>query len=423
MLSKIRILQVGDVHLPTAALAQRNVDQKDSAFSVELRNVISAIPTKVVFKQIYKLLDESGIDALIFMGDFTDRGALDHYERSSAFLANSLQIGGNRNHAAVKIGIVPGNHDINRDLAKQPGLATKFAPLNDHLRKNGLPMLPVERTISMAVRKGNSVADINLMNSCWGCGAAEYIPSEFREGIGKAIETAIAAGGASALQAYYDRQFDTPAFSNESIGEIVQHAATAEPQALLIIAAHHNLLPQRLTRLAPYTELVNSGAFRASLLETRRPILYLHGHIHEDPIEILSTPSSQCLITISAPAATDGFNMIEINYTRKGLPLSCRIYPWRFNASGVLHRGSPCTIPLLGHRRRSHDPSLGRIYSHLLSVGESYWSDLVNHNPAFFSIDLEESLREAIELLLADESIAVENYEFDASHWIVRAKI
>ena len=76
------------------------------------------------------------------MGDFTDRGALNNYERSSAFLAHSLQIGGSRNHAAVAIGIVPGNHDIDRHLAKQPGLATKFAPLNDHLRKHGLPMLP-----------------------------------------------------------------------------------------------------------------------------------------------------------------------------------------------------------------------------------------------------------------------------------------
>jgi hypothetical protein len=370
MLSKIRILQVGDVHLPTAARGKRNVDQKDSSFSVELRNVISSIPTKVVFKQIYKLLEEGGIDALLFMGDFTDRGSLDNYERSTAFLANALQIGGGRNHASIPVGIVPGNHDIDRELAKQPGLATKFTPLNDHLTKHRLPVLPVERTISMSVRQGNGVVDINLMNSCWGCGASEYIPTEFREGIGKAIEAAIAKGGATTLQAYYDRQFDTPAFSNESIEEVVQRATTVEPNALLTIVAHHNLLPQRLTRLAPYTELVNSGALRASLMQAGRPIVYLHGHIHEDPIEIMSIPNGQSVISISAPAADAGFNLLEFNFTRSGLPLSCQVYPWRFNPSGILYREPPNSIPLIGNRRRSHDPSLSKIFGHLLTHGE-----------------------------------------------------
>lgn len=423
MLSKIRLLQIGDVHLPTAAIAKRNVDQKDRAFSVELRNVISSMPTKVVFKQIYKLLEDDSVHALLFMGDFTDRGGLDNYERSVAFLANALQIGDARNHAGVQVGIVPGNHDINRDLAKQPGLTTKFAPLNKYLLKHRLPAMPVERTVSMAVRHGCGRLDISLMNSCWGCGASEYIPTEFREGIGQAIEASIAASGTAALQAYYDRQFDTPAFSNESIEEIVQRAGSVDRNALMIIATHHNLLPQRLTRLAPYTELVNSGALRSSLLQARRPIVYLHGHIHEDPIEIMSTPGGETVISIAAPAAEDGFNLLEFNFTRAGLPLSCHVNPWRFNPAGILCRGSPSSISLLGRRRRSHDASLAKLYAHLLATGESYWTDLVNFAANLFSMDVEDNLREALELLVADDSVALENYELVPTNWIVRAKI
>lgn len=423
MLSKIRILQIGDVHLPTAAQAMRNVDQKDKAFSVELRNIISSVPTKVVFKQIYKLLDDGGVDAILFMGDLTDRGHLDNYRRASAFLANALQIGEGRNHGTVAVGIVPGNHDINRELAKQPGLATKFMPLNDHLIASRLPVLPSEQTISLSVTSGQAALDINLMNSCWGCGASEYIPAEFRDGIGRAIEASIAKGGAEALQTYYDRQFDTPAFANDSIEEIVQRASAVDPNALLVVAAHHNLLPQRLTRLAPYTELVNSGTLRASLMAAGRPVVYLHGHIHEDPIEIMAMPAGEAVISISAPAAENGFNLLEFNFTRSGLPLSCNIYPWRFSGAGILHRAPTITVPLIGRRRRSHDATLAKIYAHLMAKGECYWSELATFAASLFAADIDDNLREALELLVADDSVALENYQLDPSNWIVRAKI
>ena len=70
----------------------------------------------------------------------------------------------------------------------------------------------------------------------------------------------------------------------------MQGVHDAPSNVLSVIVAHHNLLPQRLPRLAPYTELVNGGALRASLGELGKPVLYLHGHIHEDPIEILRSP-------------------------------------------------------------------------------------------------------------------------------------
>lgn len=423
MLTKIKVIQVGDIHLPTAARERRNVDQKDQTFSVELRNIISAVPTKVVFKQLYRLLEVHDIDALLFMGDFTDVGSVENYERSSAFLANALQIGRGRTHKNLPVGIVPGNHDINRDLAKQPGLGTKFEPLNDCLSNHGLPTLPVERTLTMPIRRDAALLDVNLMNSCWGCGASEYIPAEFREGIGRAIETAIQDGGPGPLRAYYDRQFDTPAFSNESIEDLIRRARELEPNALLLVAAHHNLLPQRLTRLAPYTELVNSGALRSSILDTHRPVVYLHGHIHEDPIEILMTPGGERLVCISAPAAAAGFNVIDFLFTRTGLPLACHVVPWRFDGSGILHAGKRLSVSLIGRRRRSHSNSLSQVYSHLLSVGEIYWPDLVRHSPPFFSDDNEVNLQECVELLTADDSVTVENYDSSPDSWIIRANV
>ena len=134
MLPTVRLIQVGDIHLPSAVKSQRNIDQKDRRFSVELRNIISSFPIKVVFKKIHEILDSEQIDAILFMGDMTDIGSLENYERAINFVANSLQIGDGRTHSHIPVGIVPGNHDINRDLAKKPGLVTKFQPLNEHLK-------------------------------------------------------------------------------------------------------------------------------------------------------------------------------------------------------------------------------------------------------------------------------------------------
>jgi len=423
MLPRIRVLQIGDVHLPTAAKESRNVDQKDASFSVELRNIISSTPTKVVFKQIYKLLEDGSIDVVLFMGDLTDIGHLENYDRSCAFIANALQLGNSRVHASMPLGIVPGNHDINRDLAKDPGLSTKFHPLNEALYHYGLPALPVEHNISQIIRKDAASIDLNLMNSCWGCGSTEYIPEAFRDRVGRAIEEVIEDGDERVLSTYYDRQFDTPAFSNPSIEDLIQRSTSCDPNSLLVAVAHHNLLPQRLPRLAPYTELVNSGALRASLMEAGRPSLYLHGHIHEDPIEILMNESGHHLICVSAPAARDGFNVIDLVFTQTGIPLAAVVNAWRFDRSGILRRRQRHSLPLIGRRRRSHNRGLSKLYSYLLDQGECYWSDLVGHTPTFFSDNNEGAVLESIEMLMVDSSVIVENYEMDPANWIIRANI
>ena len=423
MLIRLRILQVGDIHLPSAMRTGRRIDQKDASFSVELRNLISSVPIKVVFRQIYKILEEGDVAGLLFMGDLTDQGSLDGYDKTCQFVANSLQLGGSRRHAKVPVGIVPGNHDVNRTLALQPGLSTKFDPLNASLTKVGLRRLPVQQNVLMPVSNGEGQLSISLMNSCWGCGAREYIPEEFRDGIGKAIEDALVKGGEKSLKTYYDRQFDTPAFSEQSIANILQAGRSLETSTLMVVVAHHNLLPQRQPRIAQYTELVNSGAMRASLCELDRPIVYLHGHIHADPVETITGHKSSPLICISAPAAEDGFNVLDFVFTRSGMPLSCQIAPWRFDQSGILHPIDKIALSLLGKRRRSHDTTLNQIYSYMLIKRELYWRELIGADPPFFTSDVEHQTREAIELLIADESVSVENYESTPGSWIIRAGI
>lgn len=422
-LPRVRLLQIGDLHLPSAARTERTVDQKDRTFSVELRNVISRQPIKTIFKRIYRMCEAGELDGVLLMGDMTDFGKLDGYQAGLAYVANALQLGTGRRNASTFCGIVPGNHDIDRNLAKQPSMTAKFRPLNATLSAAGLGQLPVDKSIVSHVGPDGAGCAIVLMNSCWGCGAVEYIPAEFRDSVGPAIEAAIATGDPKVLSAYYDRQFDTPAFSDASISHLLEVAASLPREQQLIVVAHHNLLPQRLTRLAPYTELVNSGAVRASLMEARRPILYLHGHIHTDPVEVLTVPGGDVLVCVSAPAAEAGFNVVEIVFTRSGHPLVGHVLPWRFNQSGVLREGERLTVPLIGKRRRSLDDGLAKVYAYLLGARQCYWSDLLRECGQYFQSDIDEQLQECIELLVADQSVVVENNDAKPDSWILEARI
>lgn len=423
MLPRLTILQVGDLHFPQAARAPRPIDDKDASFSVELKSMISASPIKMVFRRMYQLLDSGNLDAILFMGDLTDIGDVGHYESAVRYIAGALQLGGDDVSPQHRAGIVPGNHDVNRDLAKQPGLATKFAPLNEILHKHGLPQLPIEGCISKRLSSGRAELNLLLLNSCWGCGAQDYIPEQFRKVIYTAIDKKLDEAEGQLLRAYYDYQLDTPAFSEASLEEVNSHLHGRGGEELIVIVAHHNLLPQRMTRLAPYTELVNSGALRSLLAEAKRPVVYLHGHIHQELVEVVSVPDGDNVVMISAPAAQDGFNLIEFVFTPLGVPLTCEIVPWRIDQSGALREQEARRVSLIGRRRRSHSRGLRQLYVHLLDVGEHYWSDLIHECAGILGNEPETTLQEYLELLRSDGTVDIVNYRSATQSWIIRANI
>jgi hypothetical protein len=262
------------------------------------------------------------------------------------------------------------------------------------------------------------------MNSCWGCGEEEYIPELFRKPIAQAIEVTLkGADQAKAIQLYYDRQLDTPAIAIDALSSVVSGIGSSSLSVLPVVVAHHNLLPQRTPRLAPYTELVNSGAFRLSLEDLGRPVVYLHGHIHDEPMEVLHPPKGAPLVLVSAPEILAGFNIIELVFTPAGLPLACHIKPWRFDGSGVLREYPVARACLLAKRRRANNPYLGRVYSKLLEHGECYWSQTLTISQGILATADEAWTVEQLELLLADDCIEIENYEMEHSHWIMRAQL
>jgi hypothetical protein len=424
MLKRIKIAQIGDIHLPSSGQQTAFIDSKDPKFPPRIKNIISRSPLKTVFRRIYDLIEAGTFDSIVFMGDLTDTGSLNGYQSCSRFISNSLQIGTLGKHNLLPIGIVPGNHDIDRELARISSLSAKFAPLNSVLTAEGLPKLPLDEPFAIELSRDGIFAKIFLINSCWGCGEEEFIPEFFRKPIADAIaNTFKGPDGATARRLYYDRQLDTPAISQHTISKLINAIMDLSPSAVPIIVGHHNLFPQRTPRLAPYTELVNSGALRRSLEEVNRPTIFLHGHIHDDPIEIISRPNHSPLIVISAPAAADGFNILEIIFTTHNAPLICSVEPYRFDASGILRIGEKIKIPLIGQRRRSTRPEFARFYGSLLQNGQCYWQEVASMARGILGSLSDNEIGEQLLLLNADGRISIENYEFPFENWIIQAVI
>ncbi len=423
MLTRLRFIQIGDVHLPSASTAMGVVDSKDPRFPTSLQQIIARQPLKQVFRCVHDLIAKGSADCVLFMGDLTDYGKLPGYQACTDYLAEALQLGIGRVHAHIPVGIVPGNHDIDRALARQPGSTAKFAPLNAALASSGLPKLPVTSTIKMEISANGASADVHLLNSCWGCGEEEHIPEIFRPNLLKAIDDTFAgAEAADAKKLYYDRQLDTPAFAEDTISTVVNDLSKMGSRVAVLVA-HHNLLPQRMTRLAPYTELVNSGALRSSLLEIKGATIYLHGHIHDEPIEVISQPGGGRVVVVSAPEALSGFNYLEILYTKSQTPLCARVTPYRFDKSGVLRTQPAISCDLLGGRRRSSNEKLATFYGQLMQKRECYWSEVVTLAKKIDPSCDEEEITEMLELLNCDGSATIENYDLPCGNWIVRAAI
>jgi hypothetical protein len=424
MLPRLKVIQVGDIHLARTAKIGRPIDDKDPRFPKDLRNLMAGPPIKAVFRTLHSILERDKIDCLTFMGDFAEQGGLGGFKSCVRYISESLQIGEGRRFESLTVGLVPGNHDIDRVLASKPGFKKKFQPLQSALSDVSLPSFPIDSPIWLKVQNDACRLDLALLNSCWGCGAKEFIPEEFRTEIFKAIDTAIKTGVSEKVtRAYYDRQFDTPAFADKTIQNLISDAAKIPGESLIISCAHHNILPQRLARLAPYTELVNGGALRNALLNLKRPIIYLHGHIHEDPVEIVQIPGGCPLVSISAPEASLGFNILEIVYTAAGLPLTCYLHPWRFDEAGVFRLHEKQVIPIKTGGRRRVDPALTAIYQNVVSHGVRYWPDLVECAAGVGADTPVDSTEEALEILTADRLVTIENYDLGREHWIVSSML
>jgi hypothetical protein len=330
-MQRLRLLHVGDVHYPEKRIEKLD-DIKDSSFPAEVAQQMVQTPLKAVLRAAALEIADRPVSGYLISGDLISRGDIPEYEACLDCLINVLKL---REVQTDRIHAVPGNHDFDRASVNPVALDTarKFRPISEAWASRGLPVLTVQDVRETIVKCGTSGAALYSINSCLGCGERRHLPSEVANQMCDLFAAYVAKVGASDAFGLLGEKLDSPGFVEADIDAICASVQRLNPDIVPVVLAHHNLLPQAVVRIEIYTEVMNAGRARSRFCDFGNTVLYCHGHIHDDPVEVIETPDNRLarIVAIAAPELCRGFNIIQIEYGQKGTPLGCRVIRFKYN--------------------------------------------------------------------------------------------
>lgn len=415
------ILHVGDLHFDDLRAASADIDAKDEGITRSLQAVISGHPLQTVMKPMAEQAERA--DAVLFVGDLSSYGNLDVYVDAVKYLHTALAL---PDRALDRLHAVVGNHDVDRDLV-YPGdrmrdeILAKFDPLTDAWAAHSLPILAPGEVRRSEIADGSVGLEVFSMNSCVACG--EYRDHVFDEALEKELTDRAAGGDKSARDTLFE-QMDAPAFFADHVSSVSATVREMRAQRVPVILAHHNVLPQFQPRLQVYAEMVNAGMARAQLAGCGRPVIYLHGHIHDDPVEVVEQyhPRRGRLIAVSAPQVQYGFNVITVSFGQRNLALGATITPWRY-AHGEVRAETPVKVFLRRADQENHEATAD-ILRVMARAGHTRYSNFIElYRGEFGDARSEEELGEA--LVEADWAglLRIDNLYEDRQHWTIRSPL
>lgn len=419
----VRILQIGDVHFPDAHLEKLG-DLKDPAYPAKVTDKMQLTPLTCIARAL-ETETEKTPNALLFCGDITSYGDLNGYREGLAYLSDVLQL---KKWRARKVHAVPGNHDIERGKVDALGADSfaKFAEFKRAWEDIKLPVLTVDaaRITDLTVSKTLRVKLMSL-NSSVGCGEKRHLPHSIQDQLASLLASYVSAVGLAKAFEVVGETLDSPGFLQKDIERICTELGGLDEAVMAVVMSHHNILPQALLRVQIYTEVMNAGMVRSRLSGLNRPVIYCHGHIHDNPVELVQQipVKGARLVCIAAPELSRGFNVLSIDYGHRGFPLGCRLDQHQLRLRDGAVTRTEIRIPFyapdqLTLRRLGH-PRLPIVLSQLPD-NDIRFDDILeavgNSGPSLSETDLSEALLEGQWLGFVELS----NQEFAPQEWIIR---
>lgn len=369
----LTIVQVGDIHFPEHD--RPDADIKDSALTPSLVDAATASELQATTRAVLEVTAAHPSALLAFTGDLTSRGDLDAYSRCVDYLDRAFLLSDKTRWPNDRVHAVPGNHDVNRELASHApagDLYFKFQPLTQIWMNQHLPVLATTSVRATRLQVGDCAVDTYGLNSCLGCGEHRRLPEAAKAAVERAMSDAgVDSAISTAVMTQTEKDFvdviDAPAYAEVDLADVCDSIRHATEPMLSIVVAHHNLLQQAQPRFDLYTDVINGGMVRSRLTSLDRPILYLHGHIHSDPVESVTqlAPDAGQLICISAPEFHRGFNRIDVHFASDGTPIGCVVLRYRVRLDGGTSLEPSVRIPF--HRYEMPlSPTGAMIAAHLL---------------------------------------------------------
>lgn len=431
-MKSISLIQISDIHYPDSITANPIIDRKDQQLPDRLISAISPTPLKTVLRKILKLIGDHEADGILICGDLTSKGDIIGYKNCVTFI-NDRFIDGSKNWNLNNIHVVPGNHDIINRLSidyTSNNLFDKFEPIINAWKRYGYDILPISSSRITNIKSENgSCVKIFSLNSCIGCGERRFLPEKIRDEMANLLRNHSDSLSYEQHEELLYEDLDTPAFDEENFSELCHKVKKLPKQMVPLLVCHHGFLPQAKPRIDIYSELLNGGLVRERLLSCRRPVIYCHGHIHDDPVELVMSPESPTgkIISISAPVLTEGFNLIKIEFSSNtGIPLGCIISKYRFQRTEVELLDTPFRIPLYPYsvsEMLNRNPKLGELFKCLSSDSKKFHeirdklSTIISPTPQKQTLSNITKEAEWLGLVQIDDS------EDDPKYWRIRRLI
>jgi len=364
------------------------LDQKDTAFSGDIAADIRLERLRQVLRRMHEICTDGHIDCVAFMGDYTSYGKSEYIAPALEIMDSLLR---RKDGTRPPVVGVPGNHDVGKNAAASLGRKGKFVHLAEQFERFGWTKLPIDECVPLAISGSQSTAvNILAINSSIGSWSVHNLPKELQDHFsgdklsdapltvldefGSELITVKPNGQFETPKDRHDQlftQLDTPYVSKNSFETLNSQINRVDSRSVVLVA-HHNILPQRVPRVLAYGEMLNSGAFRDFLHASNKNIIYLHGHIHEDPVECVMSPRGKFsdsepsqIISISAPRIIDGFNEVALFSDDNGEIFLVRVTKYR-----------PDSLNMIGNfsdQETLHIPLISNFYDLITGVGRKIW--------------------------------------------------
>ena len=313
-MKKISFIHIGDIHCGIIDPYLGEIDVQDSTFPLDFLNIgREENKYSIIKRRLISELRANSYRFICFSGDLSNKGEQKNYEKCILFFSKHIPKQICAADSPKRIFIVPGNHDI-AEAENVNDSCKKFEPIVKILQKYGFPTIPINDAIieEMFEKDAGNVL-ICALNSC-------ILSRTKNQTSGEVVD--------------YPKILDTDI---KKLQIAIKQLNANGKNFCLLILSHHNLLPQKIPRIKQYAELLNAGNFRESLLSFNIPILYLHGHIHDNPVEVISCPVhlNSKLVLSSAPLLLPtkenggknkfGYAKIDILYSDDQIPLGCQL--------------------------------------------------------------------------------------------------
>ena len=273
---------------------------------------------------------------------------------------------------------------------------------------------------------GGCRATIYSLNSCLGCREKRFLPSEIQVELHDLLKNYRTGRPPEKAFKLIGEDLDTPAFDVATVEELCRSIDSLKLNAVPVVLAHHNLLPQVLQRTALYTEVINGGILRSRLAACKHSVIYCHGHIHDDLIELVMRPGKDAdkLVCVSAPEVIDGFSVITIEFGHSGARLGCIVTAMRVQKDGSVSEQEPRRVPF-------HEGGFAAdlIHPRLREVWNSFPKDDFRAGTVFEQLGKEGAKMHTetfSDILLEAEwfrMIDITDRDHDVRYWTVRRRV